>query len=79
MAKRGRKPLSQKTVVIRPALFLRPGEDDDLIAFFNSVPRGLHALAVKQALRSGKLQVSLTELNVPTDEEVEAKLDALLL
>ncbi len=77
MAKRGRKPLTHKTIVIRLALFLRPAEDDDLIEFFNSVPAGLRSSAVKQALRSGQLRVTLSEL--PSDEDIETKLDALLL
>ncbi len=76
MAKRGRKPLAQKTIVVRLALFLRPSEDDDLIEFFNSVPVRLRSGAVKQALRSGKLQVTLADL--PSDDDIEAQLDALL-
>jgi hypothetical protein len=55
---------------------LRPGEDDDLIQFFEPVPVRLRAAAVKQALRSGKLQVNLAEL--PSDDDIENALDNLL-
>jgi hypothetical protein len=72
----GRPPLSEKTVVVRVALFLRPGEDDDLIEFFAPVPVRQRASAVKQALRSGKLQVNLD--NLPSDDDIEAQLDSLL-
>ena len=72
----GRPPLPEQTVVVRVALFLRPGEDDDLIAFFAPVPVRRRAGAVKQALRSGKLQVNLDDL--PSDDDIEAQLDSLL-
>ena len=54
MAGRGR-PRSERTalaLVVQVKLRLYP-EDQDLIAFFTSVPRGLRAAMVKQALRSG--------------------------
>lgn len=72
----GRPPLPQRPVVVRVALRLRPGEDDDLIQFFEPVPVRLRAAAVKQALRSGKLQVNLAEL--PSDDDIENALDNLL-
>lgn len=37
-------------------LRLRPGEDDDLIAFFNTLPPGRRVSAIKSALRSGGMQ-----------------------
>jgi hypothetical protein len=36
-------------------LLLRPGRDDDLIQFFESIPPGRRAEAVKAALRGGNL------------------------
>jgi hypothetical protein len=73
---RGRPPSCVKPVVVRVALYLRPGEDDDLIAFFTPVPVRLRASAVKQALRSGRLNLSIADL--PSDEDVEDALDRLL-
>jgi len=40
---------------MRIRLRLYPGEDDDLIVFFDSIPHRLRATMVKQALRSGTL------------------------
>ena len=61
---------------MRVALYLRPGEDDDLIAFFAPLPIGLRSSAVKQALRSGRL--TSPSLDLPSDDEIEAALDNLL-
>ncbi len=76
MARRGRRPLAVRPIILKPYLSLHPGEDDDLIAFFALYPTRLHGAVIKQALRSGKIQVQLTEL--PSDQEVEAALDGLL-
>jgi hypothetical protein len=71
------RPKSEiRPVIVRVELRLRPGEDEDLIAFFAPVPVNLRSSAVKQALRSGKLQVTLSDL--PSDDEIEARLDALM-
>ena len=55
MEKRGRRKSERAASahIIRIKLRLYPDEDDDLIAFFATVPRGLCATMVKQALRSG--------------------------
>ena len=42
-------------MILRVKLRLYPGEDDDLIVFFDSIPHRLRATMVKQALRSGTL------------------------
>lgn len=73
---RGRPPSSVKPIVVRVALYLRPGEDDDLIAFFAPIPLRLRSSALKQALRSGQLPTTLDE--VPSDDEVEDALDNLI-
>jgi hypothetical protein len=73
---RGRPPSRVKPIVIRVALYLRPDADDDLIEFFAPIPIGLRSSAVKQALRSGQLTSSIT--NLPSDDEIEAALDGLL-
>ncbi len=74
MPKRGR-PRSARAAsvqIVRIKLRLYPGQDDDLIAFFAEVPRGLRALSVKTALRSG-VQSAEGEANRPDD----ALLDSL--
>ena len=48
---RPRSPIQPHIVYIK--LRLRPGRDDDLVAFFESIPPGLRAAMVKEALRSG--------------------------
>ena len=63
-------------LIVQVKLSLRPGEDDDLLSFFERVPARLRAAAVKQALRSGGMAVQLDDL--PSDDEVEAALDGLL-
>ena len=73
---RGRPSSSVKPIVVRVALYLRPGEDDDLIAFFAPLPLRLRSSALKQALRSGQLPTTLDE--VPSDDEVEDALDNLI-
>jgi hypothetical protein len=49
--RRGRPKLAEPAIVYRLALTLRPGEDDDLIAFFDAVPLRGRPAALKQALR----------------------------
>jgi len=39
--------------VVQVKLYLYPDKDDDLIAFFRALPRGLGATRVKQGLRHG--------------------------
>jgi len=55
MARRGRPPSPQaaSAKVVHIKLRLYPGEDDDLIAFFDAIIPRLRAAIVKQALRSG--------------------------
>ncbi len=53
----GRPKQDPPSVVVRLALTLRPGEDDDLLSFFQRVPAGLRPAAVKQALRNGAAAV----------------------
>ncbi len=73
---RGRPISVVKPIIVRVALYLRPGEDDDLIAFFAPLPIRVRSSAVKQALRTGQLPTALDE--VPSDDEVEDALDRLL-
>ncbi len=63
-------------MIVRVKLRLYPGEDDDLIVFFDSIPHRLRATMVKQALRSGTLTAN-EELTEDDDQLFEA-LDALI-
>ena len=78
MAKRGR-PRSERSAraqIVRLKLCLYPGEDDDLIAFFERIPFGLKAASVKRALREGV--AGRGGLSRPEDDLLDA-LDALLV
>ena len=78
MARRGR-PRSLRAssaYLIRIKMRLYPGEDDDLIAFFATIPRGLRAAMVKQALRSGTQMAR--ETSTPDDDELLDALESFL-
>ena len=55
MARRGRppEPRAASAKVINIKMRLYPGEDDDLVAFFEGIVPRLRAAMVKRALRSG--------------------------
>jgi hypothetical protein len=73
----GRPPLDVPARLIRITLSLRPGEDDDLLAFFDRLPAGGRARAVVTALRQGGVEE--TAVGQPFDEaELLAALDDLL-
>ena len=78
MVSRGRPPSTRAASARRVHLKLRlyPGEDDDLIAFFESIPSGLRAVKVKGALRSG-METTTLEAS-PLDETLLDALDALV-
>ena len=59
-------------------LRLRPGVDDDLIAFFGQIPPRRRAGAAKAAMRSGNLAAAVTA-DLPADEAVADALGELLL
>ena len=55
MAKIGR-PRTERAAsarIVQIKLRLYPGEDDDLMAFFDVIPERLRAVMVKRSLRSG--------------------------
>ena len=56
--RRGRPPLKIKRVVIRTALTLYEGVDDDLIAFFENLSPRQYAAAIKQAMRAGIVTIA---------------------
>jgi len=70
---RGRPPLADPPVIIQTKLRLYRGTDDDLIAFFDRIPHGYRADAVKAALRSGNLGPVSDDL--PSDDDLASALD----
>jgi hypothetical protein len=79
MAKRGRPPSvrAASARIIRIKLRLYPGEDDDLIAFFEAVLPGLRAVEVKRALRSGVEESNPVQDQEP-DDAMYAALDTFI-
>ena len=76
MGKRGR-PRSSRAVgamVVYVKMRFYPGEDDDLIAFVQGIPKGLLAASIKRALRDG------VQRNAPAAEadELLSMLDDLV-
>jgi len=78
MKPRGRPRLPEQAVVLNLKLRLRPGVDDDLIAFFSQVPLRHRAGAAKAAMRSGDLATAMS-VDLPADETVADALGELLL
>ncbi len=69
MTQRGRPRLPVQAVVLNLKLRLRPGVDDDLIAFFGQIPPRHRAGAAKAAMRSGNLATAVSA-DLPADEAV---------
>ena len=78
MAKRGRprSPRAASSRIVHIKLRLYPGEDDDLIAFFDGIFPRLRAAMVKQALRSGV--VGSVACSDPPEDSVLGALDAFV-
>ena len=58
----------RETVVVRVKLRLHPGEDDDLIDFFASLPHRGRARAVTAALRTGSVNLVLLEEGIDDNQ-----------
>lgn len=78
MARNGRPRLSEPAAVIIIKLRLRAERDDDLLAFFASLPPRRRASAVKLALRTGGLGRGAVA-DDRRAEELDAALDALFI
>ncbi len=74
----GRPPLDVPARLIRITLSLRPGEDDDLLAFFDQLPAGSRARAVVTALRQGSGMGETTVGKAFDESDLLAALDDLL-
>jgi len=73
----GRPKATTPSIVIRAALTLREGEDDDLIVAFQGIPARKRAAFIKAAMRSGGLQFDLDGL--PDDDELADSLENFLM
>ena len=58
----------RETIVVRVKLRLHPGEDDDLVEFFASLPERGRARAVVRALRTGSVNQVLREEGIDDDQ-----------
>jgi len=65
---RGRKPKDGIQRIYEVKLYLWEEEDDDLIAFLESLPKGKRASGIKLALRNGGTLTDLQSID-PEDEE----------
>jgi hypothetical protein len=70
-----RPRLAFESIVIRTAISLRPGEDDDLIAFFEKIPPRKFSAAIKTAMRSGSLLDFGAELGQDEDDLAQSLAD----
>jgi len=77
MAKRGRppSPRAASARIMHIKLRLYPGEDDDLIAFFDEIIPRLRAAMVKRALREG---MDVPGAACDCDDEIDHLLDSLV-
>lgn len=74
---RGGRP-RRETVIVQLSLSLHPGEDDDLLGFFASLPVRGRARAVMAALRTGDIQQALAEQGLDDDQMAEDMLGSFL-
>jgi hypothetical protein len=65
--RKGGRP-RRETVVVRVKLRLHPGEDDDLIDFFASLPERGRARAVIGALRTGNINQVLVDEGIDDEQ-----------
>jgi hypothetical protein len=75
---RGRPARPEREVRVVVHLRLREGEDDDLIAFFANTPPRQRARRLKLALRSGGMEVDVSNNSDVSDEELDDALDGFL-
>ena len=65
--RKGGRP-RRETVVVRVKLRLHPGEDDDLLDFFASLPERGRAKAVISTLRTGNINQYLVDEGIDDDQ-----------
>ena len=74
---RGGRP-KKETIIVQISLSLHPGEDNDLIDFFASLPKRGRAKAVIMALRTGNIQQVLVDEGIDDDQMAEDMLESFL-
>ena len=74
---RGGRP-RRETVTVWLKLRLHPGEDDDLIDFFVSLPERGRARSVMAALRTGNIAQVLADEGLDDDQMAEDMLGSFL-
>ena len=74
----GRPKLDFDVMVIRTAITLRPGEDDDLIKIFCKIPARKISAYIKAGLRSGVMVEPVTD-GLPEDDELMDSLADFLM
>ncbi|MBN1139300.1 MAG: hypothetical protein JXM73_22175 [Anaerolineae bacterium] len=74
---RGGRP-RRETVTVWLKLRLHPGEDDDLINFFASLPERGRARSVMAALRTGNIAQALADEGLDDDQMAEDMLGSFL-
>ncbi len=72
-----RRKLTTPVVVVRTAITLREGDDDDLLTAFARVPPRKRSAFIKAGLRTGTLQVNIEGL--PDDADLAGSLESFLL
>ena len=74
---RGRRKAEIPSIAFFIHLRLQVDEDDDLIAFFNTIPKRRRAAAIKSALRAGGVQSAGAE-DTEEDEALAASVEDFL-
>lgn len=76
----GRRRKAGTQRIFRLTLRLWVGEDDDLIAFFDTIPTGRRIAALKSRLRSGQILQDLENpADLPTEEDLDDLVSELML
>ena len=76
---RGRKPKEGVRHKFEIKLYLWEGEDDDLLAFFESLPSRKRAAGIRMALRSGGALADLSSTDMSDeDDDMDFNLDDFL-
>ena len=74
----GRPRKTGNLSIFRIKLRLWEGEDDDLIAFLQTVPAGKRSAAVKTAMRSGKIETLVID-DLADEDDLASLADDLLM
>ena len=76
--RRGRPRSEVEPIIYHIKLILHPGEDDDLIALYQTAPPMKRAAVTKMALRAGGLQSTQAGLDQDHEADAQAAADFLV-